>query len=52
MGSPLCWRLTCRTRLSIPQSDSRYLKAVDAHGDLVAIGAVVLPNLYHPVLVL
>ena len=35
-----------------PQSDSRYVKAVDAHGHLVAIGAAVLPNLYHPVLVL
>ncbi len=32
------------------QSD-RYVKAVTADGDLVAIGEVKLPNVYHPVLV-
>jgi len=31
---------------------SRYVKAVGQHGELVAIGEVKLPNLYHPVLVL
>jgi tRNA pseudouridine55 synthase len=31
---------------------ARYVKAVNTHGDLVAIGEARLPNLYHPVLVL
>lgn len=31
---------------------TRYVKAVTADGDLVAIGEAKLPNLYHPVLVL
>jgi tRNA pseudouridine55 synthase len=31
---------------------SRYVKAVTREGDLVAIGEAVLPNLYHPVVVL
>jgi tRNA pseudouridine55 synthase len=31
---------------------SRYVKAVTRQGDLVAIGEAVLPNLYHPVVVL
>jgi tRNA pseudouridine55 synthase len=31
---------------------SRFVKAVTAHGELVAIGEARLPNLYHPVLVL
>lgn len=31
---------------------SAYLKAVTPHGELVAIGKEILPNLYHPVLVL
>jgi tRNA pseudouridine55 synthase len=31
---------------------SRYVKAVTAHGELVAIGEARLPHLYHPVLVL
>ena len=34
------------------QPASRYVKAVTAHGDLVAVGEAVLPNLYHPVVVL
>ncbi len=34
------------------QPASRYVKAVDRQGDLVAIGEAVLPNLYHPVVVL
>ncbi len=34
------------------QSASRYVKAVTRLGDLVAIGEAVLPNLYHPVVVL
>jgi tRNA pseudouridine55 synthase len=41
-------------RLS-PFSDraaARYVKAVSPEGDLIAIGEVRLPNLYHPVLVL
>lgn len=32
--------------------DSRYVKAIDEEGGLVAIGEARLPNLYHPVLVL
>jgi len=31
---------------------ARYVKAVTAHGELVAIGEARLPHLYHPVLVL
>ena len=31
---------------------SRYVKALDTQGDLVAIGEAKLPHLYHPVLVL
>jgi tRNA pseudouridine55 synthase len=34
------------------QPASRYVKAVTGQGDLVAIGEAVLPNLYHPVVVL
>lgn len=34
------------------RGDSKYVKAVTRSGDLVAIGEIVLPNLYHPVLVL
>jgi tRNA pseudouridine55 synthase len=34
------------------QAGSRYVKAVAAQGELVAIGQAVLPNLYHPVVVL
>jgi len=33
-------------------SASRYVKAVSREGELVAIGEAVLPNLYHPVVVL
>jgi tRNA pseudouridine55 synthase len=36
----------------LPRTGSRYVKAVTAHGDLVAIGEARLPHLYHPVLVL
>ena len=36
----------------VDRADSRYVKAVTEEGDLVAIGEVRLPNLYHPVLVL
>jgi tRNA pseudouridine55 synthase len=32
--------------------DTRYVKAVSAEGDLVAIGEAKLPHVYHPVLVL
>jgi tRNA pseudouridine55 synthase len=31
---------------------ARYVKALNSHGDLIAIGEVRLPHLYHPVLVL
>lgn len=31
---------------------ARYVKAVNSHGDLIAIGEARLPQLYHPVLVL
>jgi tRNA pseudouridine55 synthase len=31
---------------------SRYVKAVTRDGELVAIGECVLPNLYHPAVVL
>jgi tRNA pseudouridine55 synthase len=34
------------------QPASRYVKAVTQRGDLVAIGEAVLPNLYHPAVVL
>ena len=34
------------------QPASKYVKAVTRQGDLVAIGEAVLPNLYHPVVVL
>lgn len=32
--------------------DSKYVKAVGQHGELIAVGEVKMPNLYHPVLVL
>ena len=35
-----------------PEPASRHVKAVTRQGDLVAIGEAVLPNLYHPVVVL
>jgi tRNA pseudouridine55 synthase len=34
------------------RADAKYVKAVSPEGDLIAIGEVRLPNLYHPVLVL
>jgi tRNA pseudouridine55 synthase len=34
------------------QPASRYVKAVTREGDLVAIGEAVLPNVYHPVVVM
>jgi tRNA pseudouridine55 synthase len=34
------------------QQAARYVKAVTREGELVAIGEAVLPNLYHPVVVL
>lgn len=36
----------------LPRAASRYVKAVNSHGDLIAIGEARLPHLYHPVLVL
>lgn len=33
-------------------SGSRYVRAIDTDGDLLAIGEAVLPNLYHPTIVL
>jgi tRNA pseudouridine55 synthase len=36
----------------LPRTGSRFVKAVTAQGDLVAIGEARLPHLYHPVLVL
>jgi tRNA pseudouridine55 synthase len=36
----------------LPRTGSRYVKAVNTHGDLIAIGEARLPHLYHPVLVL
>jgi tRNA pseudouridine55 synthase len=33
------------------RAESRYVKAVTPHGELVAIGEAVLPHVYHPVLV-
>lgn len=35
-----------------PQQGSRFVKAVNSEGDLIAIGEARLPHLYHPVLVL
>jgi len=35
-----------------PQSGSRFVKALNSEGDLIAIGEARLPHLYHPVLVL
>jgi tRNA pseudouridine55 synthase len=35
-----------------PQTGSRFVKALNAEGDLIAIGEARLPHLYHPVLVL
>jgi tRNA pseudouridine55 synthase len=32
--------------------DTRYVKALNAHGELVAIGEAKMPHLYHPVMVL
>jgi len=32
--------------------EGRYVKALDSEGDLIAIGEVRLPHVYHPVLVL
>lgn len=32
--------------------DSRYIKAISDDGDLIAIGEIRLPNLYHPIIVL
>jgi tRNA pseudouridine55 synthase len=34
------------------QQGTRYVKAVSSDGDLIAIGEAVLPNLYHPAVVL
>jgi tRNA pseudouridine55 synthase len=34
------------------QPASKYVKAIERQGDLVAIGEIVLPNLYHPLVVL
>jgi tRNA pseudouridine55 synthase len=34
------------------QQGTRYVKAVSGDGELIAIGAAVLPNLYHPAVVL
>ena len=36
----------------LPRTGSRYVKAVNTRGDLIAIGEARLPHLYHPVLVL
>jgi tRNA pseudouridine55 synthase len=36
----------------VERAGSKYVKAVSPEGDLIAIGEVRLPNLYHPVLVL
>ena len=35
-----------------PQTGARFVKALNAEGDLIAIGEARLPHLYHPVLVL
>jgi tRNA pseudouridine55 synthase len=34
------------------QQGTRYIKAVSRDGELIAIGEIVLPNLYHPSVVL
>lgn len=34
------------------QPGAKYVKAIGQHGELIAIGEVRLPNLYHPILVL
>lgn len=34
------------------REDTRYVKAITPHGDLIAIGEMRLPRVYHPVLVL
>jgi tRNA pseudouridine55 synthase len=36
----------------VDRSSTKYVKALSPEGDLIAIGEVRLPNLYHPVLVL
>jgi tRNA pseudouridine55 synthase len=36
----------------VDRSGAKYVKAVSPEGDLIAIGEVRMPNLYHPVLVL
>jgi len=36
----------------LPRSGARFVKAVTAQGELVAIGEARLPHVYHPVLVL
>ena len=36
----------------VERADAKYVKAFSPEGDLIAIGEVRLPNLYHPVLVL
>ena len=34
------------------RTDAKYVKAVTRQGELVAIGELVVPNLYHPMVVL
>ena len=34
------------------QTDAKYVKAVTRQGELVAVGEIVVPNLYHPMVVL
>jgi tRNA pseudouridine55 synthase len=41
-----------RTSPFLAGSDARYVKAISPEGDLIAIGEVRLPHLYHPILVL
>ena len=41
-----------RTSPFAPQIEGRYVKALSAAGELIAIGEARLPHLYHPVLVL
>lgn len=41
-----------RTSPFLAKSDARYVKAISPEGDLIAIGEVRLPHLYHPILVL
>jgi tRNA pseudouridine55 synthase len=43
---------TFRTSPFGPAGTSRYVKALNSAGDLLAIGEATMPNLYHPVLVL